>query len=104
MTETPGKEQAAPAAAPTLDARLGDPAESVRLAALAELMKPEAQPSRVVDAVAGCVEHSSVKVRKMAVVVLGNVAAKGVGAEPAVAALIRGLDASQPAPVRTFSA
>lgn len=99
MEETTGNP-----AGPTIESRLADPAESVRLVALAELMKPEGEPARAVNSVAACLDHSSEKVRKLAVVVLGKVAAKGAGAEPAVSALIRGLDASQPMPVRTFAA
>lgn len=99
MEETTGNP-----AGPAIESRLADPAESVRVVALAELMKPEAEPARVVGGVAACLDHSSEKVRKLAVVVLGKVAAKGVGSEPAVAGLIRGLDASQPMPVRTFAA
>lgn len=99
MEETTGNP-----AGPAIESRLADPAESVRVVALAELMKPEADPARVVSGVAACLDHSSEKVRKLAVVVLGKVAAKGVGSEPAVSALIRGLDASQPMPVRMFAA
>jgi HEAT repeat protein len=89
---------------PTIEARLADPAEPVRLAALAELMKPEAEPAPVLDGVAACLNHPSAKVRKLAVVVLGKVAAKGQGTTPAVAALTRALDETQPLRVRVFAA
>jgi HEAT repeat protein len=100
MGQTTGSEQAGS----TIEARLADPAEPVRLAALAELMKPDAEPARVLEAVAACLNHSSAKVRKLAVVVLGKLAAKGQGVTPAVPALIRALDETQPMPVRVFAA
>ena len=100
MGQTTGSEQAGP----TMEARLADPAEPVRLAALAELMKPDAEPTQVLEGVAACLDHSSTKVRKLAVVVMGKVAAKGQGAPSAVSALIRALDDAQPMPVRMFAA
>jgi HEAT repeat protein len=100
MEQTTGREHPGP----TMEARLADPAEPVRLAALAELIKPDAEPTQVLEGVAACLNHSSTKVRKLAVVVLGKVASKGEGAPSAVSALIRGLDDAQPMPVRMFAA
>jgi HEAT repeat protein len=100
MEKTTGSEHPGP----TMEARLADPAEPVRLAALAELMKPDAEPTQVLEGVAACLNHSSTKVRKLAVVVLGKVAAKGQGAPSAVSALTRALDDAPPMPVRMFAA
>jgi len=97
--ETTGRDQTGAA----IEARLADPAEQVRLAALAELMKPDAEPARVLESVAACLDHSSAKVRKLAVVVLGKVVASGQGVQPAVLALTKALGETQPMPVRVFA-
>ena len=90
--------------APTIQARLSDPDENMRLAALGELMKPEAEPGRVVENVAGCLDHSSETVRQLAAVVLGQVAAQGEAGKPAVPALARALEEAQPKSVRGLAA
>jgi HEAT repeat protein len=100
MKQTTGSEQTGPA----FEARLADSTEQVPLVALAELMKPEAEPAPVLGSVAACLDHSSAKVRKLAVVVLAKVVARGQGAKPAVVALTRALDERQPMPVRVFAA
>jgi HEAT repeat protein len=99
MEQTTGSEQTGP----TIEARLADPAGQIRLAALAELLKPDAEPARVLESVAACLDHSSPKVRKLAVVALGKVVARGQGAQPAVLALTKALDETQPMPVRVFA-
>jgi HEAT repeat protein len=90
--------------AETIQARLSDPAEEVRLGALGDLMKPDAEPAHFVDGVAACLDHSSEAVRQLAVVVLGQVAALGEDGKPAVPGLVRALDEAQPKSVRALAA
>jgi HEAT repeat protein len=90
--------------ATTIQGRLGDENEHVRLAALAELMMPEAEPEQVVESVAASLDHSNEAVRQLAAVVLGQVAAQGESGKHAVPALARALDEAQPKSVRVLAA
>lgn len=90
--------------AQTIQARLNDPAEEVRLAALGDLMKPDAEPGQFVDGVAASLDHANEKVRQLAVVVLGQVAAQGEPGRHAVPGLVRALDEAQPKSVRMLAA
>lgn len=91
-------------AAQTIQARLSDENEQVRLAALGDLMKPEAEPEQVVENVTACLGHSNEMVRQLAVVVLGQVAAQGESGKHAVPGLARALDEAQPKSVRMLAA
>jgi HEAT repeat protein len=92
------------AAGQTIQARLSDENEQVRLAALGDLMKPDAVPGQVVENVAACLNHSNETVRQLAVVVLGQVAAQGEPGKHAVPALVRALDEAHPKSVRMLAA
>ncbi len=72
--------------------------EEARIAALAELLKPEVDPAPHLPAVDACLDHLSETVRHLAAVVLGRIGA------PAVGPLIRALSLEQPVPVRTAAA
>ena len=93
-----------PATTPTMQQRLSDTDENVRLSALAELLKSEAQPAQFVEDVAASLDHANEIVGQLAAVVLGQVAAQGDAGAQAVPALIRGLDESHPKSVRVFAA
>lgn len=88
----------------TMQTRLSDDNEEVRLTALGDLMKPEAEPGQVVENVAACLDHSNETVRQLAVVVLGQVAAQGEQGKQAVPGLARALNEAQPKPVRMLAA
>lgn len=83
---------------PAVVQKLGSSAEHVRLAALAELLRPEIDPAPVVEAVSGCLDDGSPAVRELATVVLGQAGA------PAVRALTHALDPHQTMPVRIAAA
>ncbi len=72
--------------------------EEARVAALAELVKPEARPVDYLAAVDACLDHPSEPVRHLASLVLGRIGA------PAVGPLVRALNKAQPVPVRTAAA
>jgi HEAT repeat protein len=82
----------------SIESGLRSGAEETRVAALAELLKPEADPAPHLAAVDACLDHPSETVRHLASVVLGRVGA------PAVGSLVRALSPAQPIPVRTAAA
>lgn len=77
--------------------KLRQPEESVRLAALGEILGAKAG-AQALDQVAACLDDTSERVRCAAVVVLGEIGAA------AAAALVRGLDEKQPASIRVLAA
>ena len=93
-----------PEMTPTIQQRLSDLDENVRLAALAELLKPDGQPAQFVEDVAASLSHANEIVGQLAAVVLGQVAAQGEAGAHAVPALTRALDESHAKSVRVFAA
>jgi len=71
--------------------------DNVRLAALAEILAAKAG-ANAVESVAGCVDSGSERVRRAAVVILGDIGA------PAVGALARALDPRQAPLIRSLAA
>jgi HEAT repeat protein len=71
--------------------------ENIRLAALGEILGAKAHP-RALDAVAGCLDDASERVRGTAIVVLSESGPK------AVPALAGALDEKQPPPIRILAA
>ena len=85
-------------AAHAVSARLTDSNEYVRIVALAELLRGGAGPAPLIEALAACLGDSSLAVRELATVALGQSGA------PAVTALTQALDERQPASVRVAAA